>query len=660
MFYWPSTTPDGEIYTHYHEGRRLDTSEAPALPVEVQPQKKKKGPVHNGKGMPGTDYLERGDRSALLVDHGWEKVGERGDNELWRRPGKNKGHSATWHTRKRLFYCFTSSTELDALKAYNLFMLYAEMEHGGDFSKAGKQLYADGYGDRLTPDSTSSDAKSTQEGPSKGNGKPENPEPLDFWWEPPAQFNQVTVPPFPSEALPGWLGAFVEEISEATQTPADLAAMISLSVLSAAARGRFDIEAPEGHKEPLNLYSLVALPPGERKSSVFSTLKQPLDEWEAEQIEVVAPEVGAEEMRQGVLEKRLEHLKGKAAKCKDQTERMGLMDEAADLAREVAAFKPCSAPRLLADDVTPEELVHLLSEHNGTMALLSAEGGIFDIISGLYSDGRANIDALLKAYDGESIRVDRRSRAPLHIPRSIITLGLSVQPSVIQGMAQNKKFRGRGLIGRFMFSLPESLVGFRKPTVPLSSMARVAYNRQVSSLLNIDCEPVVTLKCAPDALRAFQHYAAKLEPRLAPTTGDLGTITDWAGKLPGRLARIAGLIHLAEHGEGLVSLHTMERALLLGPYLIQHANAIFSLMGADAEVEKAEKVLGWMERNGEAIFNQRDCFNGLRGTFQKVDRLVPVLLLLENHGYIRRLEDKKNNKPGRKRSPRYEINPEWA
>ncbi len=37
-------------------------------------------------------------------------------------------------------------------------------------------------------------------------------------------------------------------------------------------------------------------------------------------------------------------------------------------------------PRLVADDVTPEALVSLLCEQGGRMAVMSAEGDLFDIM----------------------------------------------------------------------------------------------------------------------------------------------------------------------------------------------------------------------------------------------------------------------------------------
>lgn len=82
-------------------------------------------------------------------------------------------------------------------------------------------------------------------------------------------------PPFPVDALPGWLADQVAGVAEATQTPPDLAGNVALAVLSAAAAGRAVVRARPGWEEPANLYTVVALPPGNRKSAVFAAMTRP-------------------------------------------------------------------------------------------------------------------------------------------------------------------------------------------------------------------------------------------------------------------------------------------------------------------------------------------------------------------------------------------------
>lgn len=68
-------------------------------------------------------------------------------------------------------------------------------------------------------------------------------------------------------------------------------------------------------------------------------------------------------------------------------------------------------PQLWAQDVTPEQLGVRLAEQGERLALLSAEGGLFENFAGRYSKEKSvKIDLLLQAYDGAPHRVDRLSR----------------------------------------------------------------------------------------------------------------------------------------------------------------------------------------------------------------------------------------------------------
>jgi hypothetical protein len=104
--------------------------------------------TNSGELLPGHDYNARGDFDNLLRSHGWSFVRMSGPNQLWRRPGKSKGVSATFHTGLRLFYVFTTSTELDGGKAYSPWRVYAFLEHGGDFEAAAAELRDLGYGSK--------------------------------------------------------------------------------------------------------------------------------------------------------------------------------------------------------------------------------------------------------------------------------------------------------------------------------------------------------------------------------------------------------------------------------------------------------------------------------------------------------------------------------
>jgi hypothetical protein len=80
----------------------------------------------------------------LLEDHGWTLVftGREGI-QLLRRPGKSHGWSATLgYAGPGVLHVFSSSVEgFDPERSYSPFAVYAILEHGGDWSAAGRALY---------------------------------------------------------------------------------------------------------------------------------------------------------------------------------------------------------------------------------------------------------------------------------------------------------------------------------------------------------------------------------------------------------------------------------------------------------------------------------------------------------------------------------------
>ena len=70
------------------------------------------------------------------------------------------------------------------------------------------------------------------------------------------------------------------------------------------------------------------------------------------------------------------------------------------------------------------------------MAVISSEGGLFDMAAGQYSD-HVNIDILLKAFTGDPVMIDRKGRPSEQIDRPCLTMLLTVQPSVLQAVMEN-------------------------------------------------------------------------------------------------------------------------------------------------------------------------------------------------------------------------------
>lgn len=122
-------------------------------------------PKRAGEKRPGDDFNARGPEwSEILEPHGWQAVYRQGNKIAWRRPGKDRGISATtdWGGHG-LFYPFTTSTVFDAERGYSKWRAWAILNHGGDFHAAAKALAELGYGSspphlRFVEESTDEDA----------------------------------------------------------------------------------------------------------------------------------------------------------------------------------------------------------------------------------------------------------------------------------------------------------------------------------------------------------------------------------------------------------------------------------------------------------------------------------------------------------------------
>jgi hypothetical protein len=492
-------------------------------------------------------------------------------------------------------------------------------------------------------------------------------------WESPVPFDRFEVQLFPVEVFAGWLESFVVSEAVATQTPVDLAAMLVLAVLAMACAIKFRVRLKPGHEEPVNLNTVTVMDPGTRKSPVLHDVTAPVEAYEADESERLKPEIQHGQQRHRILQARLKHAEERAAKA-DGAKRARAIEEAKQAREELESLAVPVTPRLIVDDCSPEKLASLLHQHGGAMAQLSAEGGVFDILAGRYSShGMPNLDVYLKGHAGDPLRVDRVGRESEHIPSPALTMGLAVQPARIQGMMNHPEFRGYGLLARFLYAVPPSLLGHRDVDAPpMPDGIRAAYEQGIVRILRISRATNASGGPAPfiltldeEARDVFRQFERDIEPRLGEY-GDLAQIADWAAKLAGAVGRIAGLFHVSDcagysdHWDEPITADCLRRAVRVGHYLIPHALAAFGSMGADPAIAHARYLLGWLERTGVKSFTKRQAFEGTKGRFQKVGFLEPPLALLEEHRYIRLRQVPARSGAGRPASPTYEVNPALA
>ena len=476
-------------------------------------------------------------------------------------------------------------------------------------------------------------------------------------WMDPIPFNDYSsLPGFPVEATSGPGRQMIESVSEINQIDSGMTASIYFSVLSAclARKGLVDLIS---HQEPLNIYTCSVLPSGNRKSSTMDAMVRPLYECQSTRQEVIQDAIRDALNVHKIREARLAKLQKQAASIEDWSERRNYELGAADVAREISENPVPVKPLFVVDDITSESLGIHMAENNECMAVMSTEGGIFDIMAGRYSDKGGNFDLYLKAHSGDSWSCHRVGREPKTMQSPALTMCLTVQPDIINEIGGNGQFRGRGLLARFLYSLCKSRIGYRGRQIKsLPASIITAYQRHIESLTAIPMT-LNTLRLSTDAQELWDEFYNDIEANMREG-GSLHYLPDWGSKLPGAVARIAGLLHFAEYGcEAArlpITVNIVSASCKIGSYFKDHAIAAFGLMEADTSIESAKKILAYLMRDLPENFKGRDVMR--HTNFKTMDEVSPGLKILIERGYII-AKEVSHSGLGRPESITYALNP---
>ncbi len=469
----------------------------------------------------------------------------------------------------------------------------------------------------------------------------------------------ATPPVFPIDALaPTAAREFVEALAVTFSMPIDVPALAWLALAGGCAmyRGIRGVQIDPDWREQLNLFVLVAITSGAKKSAVFNQLIEPVRVFERDAAEAAAPEVARAKTEVEIKRKTLAKLQALAA------DDPSAAAEAGKLAEELASTPEPVAPRLLVDDVTPEVLVRLLAQHNGKMIAASAECDLLGLFAGRYSDkSGANLGVFLKAHPGDEIIVDRIGRPPERIPSPALSVMICGQPDALWKMLTDRTLKDRGMIGRFLYAIPPSPLGSRPIITPqIPPEVREAYRGMMSRLLQPHFVPPVppewddgkyvggtggTVDVSEDVILAFTLEARDallpFREQVERTMAEGGIFhhhPSWASKLSGAAARIAGILTVAADPSRLtVGVEEAQAAVLIGRWAMEHARIAFQCSGNDPDVELAKRLLAWLERKRPKTFTRREAFQALKGgggTVQKMADIRGALSVLVDHGHV--------------------------
>lgn len=462
-------------------------------------------------------------------------------------------------------------------------------------------------------------------------------------WETPLPLDSWETPEPPKGAFPVSLEAYTDAVSACNQTPRDNAQAVALGTLAAVVQGQYCVQIG-GRPSPENLAMAVGIgaDSAERKSADFGLLLGPIHLFESEAAETYREKSADQKAATEVLESRREGLRKRAAKGEE-----GLIGEMSEVIRQLEALRAIKPRRLMCQDVTPERLSGLLQEQ-GSMALMSAEGGPFEAMAGKYSGRREVANVFMQGYSGDSITYDRQSGTSYTAERPSLTMVIMSQPSHLQGILSDKLYVGRGLLERFAWFFPRPMAGYRDVGAAAPIPARLAnvYKDTLRRLMPPP-DPVsgksperIPLTIKGDGESAILELQAWLEPQYRPD-GELYHVRAWAGRLPTLAAKVGTLWHIwdaASAGRSIpiiVESEWVRRAVAwVREYILPMGLKAWGMMGADAATDPARQVLAALQRSPETSWSVRE----IRRTKQALtaEQTEAALALLEAKGWIRR------------------------
>ena len=626
---------------------RLLTPEAPARPLAAPT-----GTTPVGD-RPGDLWAAQTTWADLLGADGWTLHHvDRDGEEHWTRPGKDRreGTSATVGYRgSDVLKVFTSSIPaLRAEETYTKLGYLAATRHHGDHSAAAKALRADGW--HTSP--VDLDAPIVLDG-----GAPAAPSPDDPWPTPIPLGGTAELPPFPVRVLPDWIADFAAEVADDLQVPVDLPAMLALGALSTIAAGRIKVKVHGRWVEHANVYIVVAMPPSTGKSPAYKAMCGPITLLEAEHQRMMRATVQTNRDIVDSIESEIKRVRSAPSPDRDELERLnGDLIEAQD--------KPTSLPKFTVGDATPEALAKLIADNGGRMAVHSTEGGVFDLMAGRYSD-RANLDVYLQAWSGDRIDTARIGREGNQASEALLTMVLTVQPSVIAALAERPELAGRGLTARFMYAVPPDVLGNRDLSLRAGAddVLALRYEQELMTLGRrlLSWETPATIVMTPEAAQHYTDWRQALEDRRRPD-GDLRPLAEWTGKLESSVVRCAALLHLA-WGKGAgeaIDLAGIAQAIAVGEYWLAHAGHVHDMWGTSPDIADARMILDWAARKGVTSFTARDLYAANRARFRKADDVLPGLGLLTERGWCRTEDGGPVATQRNKRSVVYVLHPEFS
>lgn len=444
---------------------------------------------------------------------------------------------------------------------------------------------------------------------------------IETWPDPiPLRDELPPVLPFQADLLPSRLRAWVMDIAERMNCPADLVAIPAIVSAGALIGRRIGIR-PQRRTDWIevgNLWGCVVARPGSLKSPAASEALAPLRRLEARTAEANQAAMANHKAAEALYKLERESAeKGARAALGDKAKLDG---RGAALATLQALTEPEAPPmrRHLTSDVTAEKLGEICRDNpNGVMVYRDE---LLTLFADLDSPEKATARGFfLSGWGGmDSYTFDRIQRGTIRVPAVNLSLCGTTQPTRLAAyMRESIKRFDDGMVQRLqLLAWPDFTADFHEVDRYPDSAARTAAHECYADLANLDLQEVGAefdqygggvpfLRFCDEAQDGFSDWRAELERKVR---GDelAAPLAAHMAKYRGLIPRLALICHLANGGTGPVSREAAIQSWRWADYLESHARRAYASLSLDSA--EAARAIWRKVRKGDlpAPFTARD------------------------------------------------------
>lgn len=402
---------------------------------DIEPKIKK---VYAGGGLtPWEDFNNQTSVWSVISDD-FTVVRDFTNKTFIKRIGSLNYHSGIIYKNENLLWLFSTGTIYPHEKQISPYVAFTYKYHNGDFSASAKDLYNQGFGDRIKKELEEIEKK-----------VPDNSEQIEHYL-----FNKTDLN-FPIEVFPKPFQSYLIECNEKLDSIIDYMGCSLLWTMSLLVGNLFRIKVKNGwYENPVVWFSLVGRA-GVGKTPSIRRILYPL------------------------IKENNKEIKNYIKNNESYREYEKLSKK--DKEQQIEVEKPIKK-QFIADDITLEALVDLHQEVPTGVGVFKDElaGWLKDMNK--YREG-SDLEFWLSTWSGTSVNVNRLTRVGSFVENPFIPVIGGIQPAVLNELYNQEK-KDNGFMDRMLISYPDVTIP-KYNDEEISTDAIIWYNSTIANLRKV-------------------------------------------------------------------------------------------------------------------------------------------------------------------------------